>query len=389
MTPSSSRGFTLVEMLVALAITSAVMAGISAVLIKQSQASAVQNAQRDLEESGRLALLELGNAIRTAGYGIDPPAAFDFARFACATPDSPSTCNGGGRDRIDAPDEMVVAWRNPAFSRKLTTMLSGSAAGPFTLSFANPLTAGLQVGRLLQLVCTSGDKVGYLAVSAAANVGDTQIVGRILTSADGYFPPAAPTDPCFASGVLALVERTRYYVVNDTDGVPALARDRGRGQELLYRGIEDLQISYDIGQPQPPSAFAAGGATPSPAPGCVDPSSGNTTWSFGICLGTSGSPVHTATADGGVMPDWRGMTYNAAGRYTAQPMNIRNVTVTVVARARSKSADRTGDAPPAVGNRAARPRDAFRRAVMSLTEQPANLISRASFLPALNNVGGG
>ncbi|HZX95630.1 MAG TPA: hypothetical protein VFE90_14000, partial [Myxococcales bacterium] len=176
-------------MLVALAITSAVMAGISAVLIKQSQASAVQNAQRDLEESGRLALLELGNAIRTAGYGIDPPAAFDFARFACATPDSPSTCNGGGRDRIDAPDEMVVAWRNPAFSRKLTTMLSGSAAGPFTLSFANPLTAGLQVGRLLQLVCTSGDKVGYLAVSAAANVGDTQIVGRILTSADGYFPP--------------------------------------------------------------------------------------------------------------------------------------------------------------------------------------------------------
>jgi prepilin-type N-terminal cleavage/methylation domain-containing protein len=388
MSSSQTRGFTLVELMIVLGITSVIMAGISAVLIKQTQASAVQNAQRDLEESGRLALLDLGSAVRMAGYGIAPPAAFDFARFACATPDTPSTCNGGGRDRIDAPDEMVVAWRNPLFSRKLTSK-SGAASGPFLLSFATALTAPLQTGRLLQLVCSAGNTVAYLAVNAEADVGATQISGRLLTTADGFFPADSPTDACFASSMLALVERVRYYVGADTDGVPALFRDRGRGQELLYRGIEDLQVSYDIGQPQSPSRFAALGATPVAAPGCTDPAAGVASWSFGSCAGASGSPLHTATPDGGVMPDWQGLAYDSAPRYTAQPMNIRNVNITVVARATNRSPDGSGDALPAIGNRPARARDRFHRAVMTLSEQPANLLSRGSFVPMLNNVGGG
>jgi prepilin-type N-terminal cleavage/methylation domain-containing protein len=383
MTRLQPRGYTLVELMVALAITSVVMAGISAVLIKQTQASAVQNYQRDLEESGRLALLELASAVRSAGYGIPPPTAFDFARYACSTPDTPSTCNGGGRDRTDAPDEMVVAWRDPVFSRQLTS-LTGAAAGPFTISFSTGLTAPLQQGRLLQLVCSSAGNIAYLAVGTAANAGDTSISGRLLTAADGFFPADAPTAACFASAMLALVDRVRYYVGADADGVPALFRERGRGQELLYRGIEDLQISYDIGQPQPPSAFAAGGATPAAAPGCTDPVAGVATWSFGSCAGVSGSPVHAP-----VMPDWQGLAYDSAGRYTAQPMNIRNVNITVVARATTASPDGTGDAVPAIANRAARARDRFHRAVMTISEQPGNLLSRASFVPRLNNLGGG
>jgi prepilin-type N-terminal cleavage/methylation domain-containing protein len=383
MTRLRSRGFTLVELMVALAITSVVMAGISAVLIKQSQASAVQNYQRDLEESGRLALLDLASAVRTAGYGIPPPAAFDFARYGCTTPDTPSSCNGGGRDRIDAPDELVVAFRNPLFSRQLTS-ITGGPGGPFTLSFAGALTAPLQPGRLLQLVCNSGGTIAYLAVSAQANAGDTGVSGRVLTAADGFFPADAPTSACFASAMLALVERDRYYVGADGDGVPALFRDRGRGQELLYRGIEDLQLSYDIGQPQPPSPFAAGGATPAAAPGCTDPATGAATWSFGSCAGVSGSPAHVP-----VMPDWRALPYDSAARYTSQPMNIRNVNITVVARATHASPDGTGDAVPALGNRPARARDRFHRAVMSTSEQPGNLLSRGSFVPRLNNLGGG
>lgn len=380
MTRLHSRGYTLVELMIALAITSVVMAGISAVLIKQTQASAAQNYQRDLEESGRLALLEVASAVRTAGYGIPPPAAFDFARYACATPDTPSSCNGGGRDRTDAPDEMVVSWRNPSFSRQITS-IAGAAGGPFVISFAGALTSALQQGRLLQLVCGSGGNTAYLAVGTAANAGDTSISGRLLTAADGFLPAGAPTGNCFASGMLALVERVRYFVRADTDGVPALFRDRDRGAELLYRGIEDLQISYDIGQPQPPSPFAAGGATPAAAPGCT---AGAATWSFGSCPGVSGSPVHDP-----VMPDWQGLAYDSAGRYTAQPMNIRNVNITVVARATRPSPDGTGDALPALANRPARAADRFRRAVMSTSEQPGNLLSRGSFVPRLNNLGGG
>jgi len=54
------HGFTLIEVLVSVAILAFVVAGISQVLIKQSPASSVQAGQPSLEEeSGRLALIEL------------------------------------------------------------------------------------------------------------------------------------------------------------------------------------------------------------------------------------------------------------------------------------------------------------------------------------------
>jgi len=390
MTRLQSRGYTLVELLVSLAILSVVMAGISGVLIKQSQSSAVQTAQRDLEESGRLALLELGNAVRMAGYGIDPPAAFDFARYGCTAPDTATTCNGGGRDRTDAPDEMVVAYRDPLFARASTTALTGTGgAGPFGVTLNAPLRQPIDVNRIVELVCAGGDISDYLAIASAAAAGDTQLTLRQLTAADGFFPSVAPTNACYTTAAVVLVSRRRYYVANDTDGVPALFRDRGRAApELLYRGIEDLQISYDILQPQPPSAFAAGGGTPATPPGCVDPTTGNATWSFGACPGVAGTPTYVAAANGGE-PDWRNANYDTSDRYLGTPMNIVNVNITVVARATRRSADGTGDGVPSIANRPARVRDAFRRAVMTISEPPTNLMSRASFRPNPLNLGGG
>ena len=59
MTRHRSHGFTLIEVLLSVAILAFVVAGISQVLIKQGQASSVQAGQRDLEESGRLALISV------------------------------------------------------------------------------------------------------------------------------------------------------------------------------------------------------------------------------------------------------------------------------------------------------------------------------------------
>ena len=379
----SRRGFTLIEVLISVAILAFVISGISVVLIKQSQASAMQIGKRDLEENGRLALLDLDRAIREAGYGITPIAAFDFDRFACTTPGTPSTCPNGGRDRSDGPDELVLAWRDPSFVRTLTTK---TGAGPYTVTLSAALKQPLKAGRIVQLLCTGAEPSAYVAMNADAAAGDTSLTLRTLTNADGYFPTAAPGDGCFASASMFLVERARYYVANDPTGVPSLYRDRGRGyQELLYKGIEDLQISYDIGQPPAGSAFATGGLTPAAAPGCSN--GGVATWSFGACPGSTGAPAEGATA-----PDWRNDTYDSVNRYTGNPANIRNVNVYVVARALRQSADRTGDAVPAIANRPARAADTFRRSVLSISEQPKNLLSRAHFLPPVftnGNVGGG
>ena len=376
------RGFTLIEVLLSVAILGFVISGISMVLIKQSQASAVQIGQRDLEESGRLALLELGHAVRDAGYGITPIAAFDFDRFACTTPGTASTCPNGGRDRTDGPDELVVAWRDPSFTRTLTAK---TGTGPYNLTLNNALTLPLKTGRIVQLLCTGAEPSAYVAVNTDAAAGDTTLSVRTLTNADGYFPAAAPTDACFAAAAMFLVERVRYYVANDPTGVPSLYRDRGRGtQELMYRGIEDLQLSYDIGQPPAGSDFATGGVTPAAAPGCTNAVA---TWSFGSCPGTAGTPNHAAA-----LPDWRNDAYDSANRYTGHPANIRNVNIFLVARATRQSPDRTGDAVPAIANRGARAADNYRRALLSVSEQPQNLLCRAHFLPPVftnGNVGGG
>jgi len=389
MTRNRPHGFTLIEVLVSVAILAFVVAGISQVLIKQSQASSVQAGQRDLEESGRLALIELGRAIRLAGYGIDPTAAFDFGRFACTTPNTPSTCNGGGRDRTDAPDELVVAWRDPNFARKVAVK---TGAGPYTITLDAALTTRIDAGRIVELLCDGAENAAYVAVTSTKNSGDTDLSVRVLTNADGYFPAVDPSDACYSTGTVLLVERVRYYVANDADGVPAFWRDRGRGAaELLFRGIEDLQFSYDIGQPPAGSRFASGGANAVTPPGCTDTSGdggGVSTWTFGSCTGVAAGPDQSITP-----PNWRLDAYDAATRYTGHPANIRNVNIVVVARATRASPDGSGDDVPALLNRPARIRDNFRRAVQTLSEQPQNLLSRANILPPVfpgsTNVGGG
>ena len=380
MSRPSQRGFSLVEVLVAVTILAFVISGISIILIKQTQASSTQSLERDLEESGRLALLEIARSVRLAGYGITPIAAFDFDRYACATPGTGSTCPNGGRDRIAGPDELVVSWRDPSFFRAVTAFNNGP--GPYTATITPALTAPINAGRVVLLLCAGAEPAAYLALSSNAATGATTLQLRILTAADGYFPTATAADTCFKTAGLMLVERVRYYLANDTDGVPALYKERGRGApEKLYRGIEDLQLTYDIGQPPAGSAFAAAGATPSPAPACT-----TSAWTFGLCA-TAETPSEAATA-----PDWRNDPYDSANRYTGHPANIRTVTINVVARSTRATPDRTGDSVPQIGNRPARALDTFRRSVSTVSEQPANLVTRAHFLPPVVtnlNVGGG
>ncbi len=385
-----TRGFTLIEVMLSVTILAFVMAGISSVLIKQSQASVQQLQQRDMEESGRLALMELARAVRLGGYGINPLGAFDFDRYGCATPGTGTSCNNGKtRDAVDAPDELVVSWRDPTFSRSATGI---TGAGPWTVTVATALPAQpLLAGRIVQLLCAGAEPSVYLALSSDTAPSGTSMVLRQLGAADGYYTGylssgalnTTPANGCFATASVMMVERTRYYVAADTDGVPSLWRERGRqqGNELLFRGIEDLQLTYDIGQPPAGSAFAAGGATPATAPACA-----STLWTFGTCV-TSNPPLETATA-----PDWRIDNYDSANRYTGHPVNIRNVNIFIVARATLRSSDGSGDGVPLLGNRPARAADNFHRTVLSITEQSENLLTRAHFLPpvfANSNVGGG
>jgi prepilin-type N-terminal cleavage/methylation domain-containing protein len=377
----NQRGFTLIELMTAVTIMVVCVGIIAQVLIKQSQASSTQSLQRDMEESGRLALLDIARNVRLAGYGITPLAAFDFDRYACTTPGNAATCNGGAarRDRTDGPDELVLSYRDPSFTRIITGVTSAQ------ITFAAPLKIAIPAGSVIELI-GAGGKVTYLLVSTAAAVNDTRIVYATLPTSPpsaGYYTPSTAPDSTYVGANLTLVTRVRYYVANDTDGVPALYKNRGRGAELLYRGIEDVQYTFDIAPPPTGSSFAS---TTPPAT-CA----GVASWTFGACAGTVSQPLETATP-----PDWQNDAYDSANRYTGHPANIRRVNISIVARATRASPDRTGDSVPVLGDRPARAADRFKRTVLQMSEQPMNLLTRQFFQPLVisgsdpnGNVGGG
>jgi prepilin-type N-terminal cleavage/methylation domain-containing protein len=385
----SRRGFSLVELLVALGITSVVVAAISMVLVKQSRASVKLNQQRTLEESGRQALLDIAYTVRMAGSGIEPTAAFDFGHYACTSPTDASTCNNnrgldgtpaspGPRDRTDGPDELVVSYRDPVFYRNVTALSPIGASGPYTVTLDAPLTTSIKRGRIAMIACSGADPVAYLVFAANAAAGTSTVTLDKVGDADGYYPTTGATENCFTKGAFALVERVRYFVANDVDKVPSLFRDRGRtgDPQVLYRGIEDLQLAYRIGAP--PAGSTAGASAPVP---CTDPARGADGWIFGIC--NQGSPA-------GNPPDWMNDGYDTPRRYTGHPANIRSVQINVLARATQDSPDAAGDRAPALANHATPPADApgkkYIRSVLSITEQTPNLLARTRLMPV---AGGG
>ena len=370
-----SSGFTLIEVMISGLILAFVIAGISGVIVAQGQASVTQVQQRDIESNARLAAMEIARSIRMAGYGINPLAAFDFDRYGCTTPGTSTTCPNGGRDRIAGPDELVVSWRDPLFSRNATTI---AGSGPWTVTLNTALTAALTGGRIVQMLCLGAEPSVYLALNGDTAVGATQLVLRALVPADGYYTGlttagalnTTPSNTCFGTATVMLVERVRYFIANDTDGTSSLFKERGRGaNELLYRNIEDLQFQYTIGPP--PTGFVA------PQPAC-----GGTSWIFGSCA-TAGTPPESAAA-----PVWISDNYVSLNRYTGHPANIRNVDIFVVGRASLKARDNTaGDGVPLLGNRPARPADGYHRTVVGISEQPMNLLGRAHFLPPVYGSG--
>jgi prepilin-type N-terminal cleavage/methylation domain-containing protein len=375
------RGFSLIELLMVVGITSVVISGISLVLVKQSQASVKQTQQRNLEETGRQALLELAYAVRMAGSGIAPTAAFDFDHYACSTPGTATTCNNnpgierapltptpaiqGLRDKTDGSDEMVASYRDPVFSRNVTNLVG---LGPYTVTIDKALTTTIRQGRIAMLLCSGADPVSYVKFSADAAAGATSLTLNAIQDADGNYPKTGPTDNCFAKASMVLVERVRYFVANDFDGVPALFRDRGRAgdPQVLFRGIEDMQLTYTIG-PAPAGSGLTGNA------GCG--SGALAGWVYGSC--NQGIPVDSAVPD----PDWIKDGYDAPTRFTSRPANIRSVEINLIARATQASPDKAGDPVPKIGNRPGRAADAFSRSIFKLTEQTPNLLARATVMP--------
>ena len=138
-----ARGFSLVELLIALAVSLLVIGGAMALLVSQQRIFQVSSADRALQETGRIALEELTSNLRLAGYGIDPSYAFDFGELAIARQDrAPTNANVSAastfancksitcRDSIAGSDEIVFRYRDHPSSARSRPLRPAGTASP-------------------------------------------------------------------------------------------------------------------------------------------------------------------------------------------------------------------------------------------------------------------
>jgi type IV pilus assembly protein PilW len=180
------RGYTLVELMIALGVSAVVIAGVVGAALAQQRAFYGTERARAAQASGRAAQLFLEEKVRVAGFGMDPALAFDFQFYTPANYPSlpcPAEAAGCPRDAVNNNDELVFYERNPNYWVPADPAGApvGHAwrvcGGPTSTDNANAITSGgvdiaanagdsFKAGQILTAVCPNGRYYVYLTVAS-------------------------------------------------------------------------------------------------------------------------------------------------------------------------------------------------------------------------------
>jgi type IV pilus assembly protein PilW len=283
--PGLTRGFSLVELMVALVITLILLTGIGQIFLSSKKSFLIQDSLGRMQENGRYAMETIAQDVRRAGFwggNADITAIEDH---------TPGGNSNGGKVATDNGTCSDVNW-----ARMLTHRIFGKndtrasyACLPtdtthkgdiLVLRFAAPwevgdvttpgfvenqfyLRSSLFEGRLFQ--CASGcpESAGY-PINAPA-VRTAELVSH------GYFIHDAPTvpDKCPTAGKVPSLYR--MTLVSDSAGTePKL-----KAEEIAY-GVDDFQVQYGVDD----ASVCGVGTTNDNSVDCfVDaPAAGDSTW---------------------------------------------------------------------------------------------------------------
>lgn len=353
------RGVTLVELMIALAISAIVLASLFGVVQSQQTAYFQGHLQRAAQGSARAALAYVEQRLATAGYGMDAPLAFDFGYYqALPCPSAASSCP---RDSVNGNDELVFYARDPRYwvpeDRSGIVDPRGNAwrvisvdAGSLVLS----ARAGdlFEAGRIVQVVCKDGARYAYMTLSQTTGplAADDAALSLPLVAAATSNPyrrqDSTAADGCFSSGAARafLIDRFRFHVrpaTANTGGQPYLVLDTGldlngdgpdEAEEIVVaEGIESFQVAYVMTS----TSLAPRGTVPGTA----------IAFTAGFPGNTAGSGMTTLQFPGVVFPGQTEYQPTSFYRYPVGPVptvaderltdhqaNIRAVRIAMVAR---------------------------------------------------------
>ncbi|WP_158223115.1 PilW family protein [Halovibrio salipaludis] len=266
------KGFSLVELMVALVISSLVMLGVVQIFIANNKSFHMQKANARTQEAGRIAMEMLTREARNAGF------------FGC-TPSEGLVNNldendaGYSEDQHDMSLDEAVMTVQPSSSLSMPTnqitnshnlrLLGVKAARdgsgnaiemrvedvPNSANFQVNNADGLEEGDIIALTdCIGGDVVQVTNVQSGgvivANSGTTHSPGNSYDEGfDGCSGSNCPSRLYSEGARINRLGVTMYYVENPTDAEPALFRwdpETNSGTELV-QGVADMRVQYGVG----------------------------------------------------------------------------------------------------------------------------------------------
>jgi type IV pilus assembly protein PilW len=380
MSRSKAHGFTLLEMMVGVAITSLVLLGVAAAFIASQRSFQIEGQTKTAIEGSRTAVSYLERQLKLAGYGLHPAGAVDFS----------TTVTGAAKQDVVAgdtiTDDLAIRYRDPYFIRQGTI-----EAGEFTLPVDEELGVNLREGQVVLFACRGRNDHLVARLNANVAAAATSFAFTNYNIYGGAVPNTTPA--CFTGGgegYAFLVHEKRFrirrlgapgqerpflVVFHNLADSPATAANF----DPLAADVEAFHVSYVMNRPRLGSPNSA--ANPS------DGTGGNENWVMGDAAGDAMPnpaltvPPYTEAYDG-----------TPSTRFTAHPANIRSIRITLAVRSTSALGGGQGvkfaNLRVPLENDPTDPDDydpdAFYRAVVTSTVRLPNMLSRSFFIPPLH-----
>lgn len=237
------RGFTLIELMIALVLFSFVIAGVLAVAVSMSQGFREQRASVQAEGAVRVPLDFIADAIRQASPGA--PTNYIYDSYACTglalqvynNPGTPAGQIVAGTDKLD------VVYASGAVVTSSREIYNNNTS--LTVTDASQLAAGDYV-----VITDTAQGILVKVTAVAGNVLTLQAQNGACPASSITALPAATQNVIagpYAAGSLVIRAQHARFWVGTVDGNPTLMMDPDGNDatvdwEPLAEGVEDLQL---------------------------------------------------------------------------------------------------------------------------------------------------
>lgn len=255
---TTNKGFTLVELLIAMAIASVVgMAGV-AVFSSSNWAYKLNEDVAEAQQNARVAMERLSKDIRAAGFGLpDPPFSITFTGL-------PITFVGQFVGSITLTSPVTVTTSGGSTNSDAITVLGiGYEVGKLVGQVAGPPVSGENLSSATSICVEDSDGRFTTQFSNRKYINIGGAVYRELTAAPGIacggtgkqLTLATPLDKNYPNDTpVFIIQAIQYSIENDcTVSNPCYnlkSNDatelRGTGNQVLAENIEDIQFAYGV-----------------------------------------------------------------------------------------------------------------------------------------------